>query len=99
MRKMGYGRRLLLVWSAGSVCWIGYWIWHFTSTCSLLRMGGSRAITCRWESAEPGGMAVMARTAPALPVLWDMASRTVGIPACVLLVGLAVHWAIERFAR
>jgi hypothetical protein len=62
-------------------------------------MSGGRAITCRWETAEPGGISVATRTAPALTVLWDMAARTIGIPACAIVAVLAVYWAIERFRR
>jgi hypothetical protein len=60
-------------------------------------MSGGHAISCRWETAEADGVAVATRTAPALTVLWDMAARTFGVPACVIVVALAVYWVIERF--
>lgn len=87
---------LIRVWLAGSVCWIAYWIWHYTTTCNLIAMRDGKAITCRWDSTEAGGMTVVSRTAPALTVLWDMAARTIGIPACVFVVGVAVLWVIEK---
>jgi len=87
------------VWIAGSVCWIAFWIWHYTTTCTVVSMSGGRAITCRWETADSGGMAVATRTAPALPVLWDMAVRTIGIPACAIGAGIAVCWVVERLRR
>jgi hypothetical protein len=94
---VNYRRSLLRVWIAGSVCWIAYWIWHYTTTCNLVGMSGGHAISCRWETAEAGGMAVATRTAPALPVLQDMIAKTFGIPACAIVVGLAVYWMMERF--
>ena len=94
---MNHRRSLLRVWIAGSVCWIAFWIWHYTTTCNLVRMSGGHAISCRWETSEAGGMAVATRTAPALPVLWDMIARTFGIPAGVIVAGLAIFWVIERF--
>jgi hypothetical protein len=94
---VNYRRTLLWVWIVGSACWIAWWIWHYTTTCSLDRMSAGRAITCHWESAEPSGVAVVGRTAPALTVLWDMAAMTIGVPACVIIAGLALYWLIERF--
>jgi hypothetical protein len=94
---MNYRRSLLRVWVAGSLCWIGYWIWHYTSTCSLVTMGGRHAITCRWETAEASGMAVATQTAPALPVLQNMIAMTLGVPGCTIVAGLVFYWVIERF--
>jgi hypothetical protein len=90
-------RALLSVGIAGSACWIAWWTWHYATACNLVTMGGGKAIACRWETADAGGMAVATRTAPALTVLWDMAGRTIGIPACVIVAGVAVWWAVERF--
>ena len=94
---MNYRRSLLRVGIGGTLCWIAFWIWHYATTCSLVGMSGGHAISCRWETAEPGGMAVATRTAPALGVLWDMAARTIGIPGCVAVAGLAVYWVMQRF--
>lgn len=96
---MNNRRTLLRVWIVGSACWVAWWVWHYATTCSLIGMAGRRAIACRWETATAGGTSVVSRTAPALPVLWDMAARTIGVPACVIVVGLAVWWVIERFGR
>jgi hypothetical protein len=96
---MNYRRSLLRVWIAGSACWIAYWIWHYATTCRLVTMSGGHAISCRWETTEAGGVAVASRTGPALAVLWDMLARVFGIPACAVVAGLAVYWAIERFRR
>jgi hypothetical protein len=90
-------RGLIGVALVGTVCWIAYWVWHYTTTCNLIPMGGNKAITCRWDSTEAGGMTVVSRTAPALTVLWDMAARTIGIPACVIVVGIAAWWVIGKF--
>ena len=94
---MGRRKGLLRLGVVATACWIAFWTWHYATTCSLVRMGGGRAITCRWETAEPGGIAVATRTAPALSVLWDMAARTIGIPACAIVAALAVYWVVERF--
>ena len=93
---MTYRRILLTVAVVGSACWIAWWIWHYATTCSLVAMDRGKAITCHWESVEPGGTAVVSRTAPALPVLWDMAAHTIGIPGCVIIAGAALCWAIDR---
>lgn len=93
---MNRRRSLFRVWIAGSLCWIGYWIWHYASTCHLVTMSGGHAVACQWESAEPGGMAVATRTAPALPVLQSMIATTFGIPLCAIVAGIAVYWVIER---
>jgi hypothetical protein len=97
--EVSHRRTWLWLAIAGSACWIAGWVWHYATTCAFIGMGGSRAITCRWESATPGGMTVVSKTAPALSVLWDMAARTIGIPACVIVVGLAVWLVIEQFRR
>jgi hypothetical protein len=81
------------------VAWIAGWAWHYATTCSLIGMSGHRAITCRWETTGAGGVSVVSRTAPALPVLWDMVARTIGVPAGVIIVGLAVYWVIESLRR
>jgi hypothetical protein len=94
---MSYRRRLIIAAIAGSACWIGYWVWYYSSTCSLITMSGGRAITCRWESAEPGGTTLVSQTAPALPVFWTMVSKTVGVPALVVVAGAVVLVLIERF--
>ena len=92
---MSQGRRLLLAWIAASLCWIGYWCWHDASTCSLHRMSGGHAITCRWTSLEAGATVVMSRTSPALPELWHMFAQAIVLPLGVLLVGVVAGWAID----
>ena len=94
---VNYRRSLLRVWIAGSACWVAYWIWHYTTTCSFVTLSGAHAIFCHWETAVAGGVSVTTRTAPALAVLWEMTVRTFGIPACVIVAGLAVYWVIDRF--
>lgn len=96
---MNYRRIWLTVSITGSVCWIAWWVWHYATTCSLMRMSGGHAITCRWQVMDAGGLAVATRTAPALSVMQDMAVRTLGIPACVIIAGIAAYWLIERFRR
>jgi hypothetical protein len=92
-------RPLIRLGIVGTACWVAFWVWHYATTCSLVSMAGGRAITCRWETAEAGGVAVATRTAPALTVLWDMAARTIGIPGCIIVAALAVYWVTERFRR
>ena len=89
-------RKLLWIGIVCGACWIAWWTWHYATTCSLIGMSGSRAITCRWESTTAGGMTVVSQTAPALRVLWDMAARAIGIPACVFVAGAAACWVVER---
>ena len=96
---MSYRRNLLRVANVGSACWVAWWVWHYATTCSLIGMSGSKAITCRWETAAANGVTVVSRTAPALPVLWDMAVRTIGVPACVIVAATAVWWVIQRLNR
>lgn len=96
---MNYRRSLLWLWIVGSAGWIAWWIWHYTTTCNLGRIGDGRAITCRWSTLEAGGISVATRTAPALTVLSDMAARTIGIPAYALIAGVALCWAIGRVRR
>ena len=99
VRHVTYRRILLTVAITGSACWIGWFVWHYATTCTLMRMGGSHAITCRWETVDASGPAVASRTAPAMMVLWDMAARTFGIPAGAIIAGFAAYWLIERLRR
>jgi UDP-N-acetylmuramyl pentapeptide phosphotransferase/UDP-N-acetylglucosamine-1-phosphate transferase len=94
---MSYHHALFVAWVAGSICWVGYWIWHYTTTCSLIKMSNGRAITCRWETAETGGTAVVSQTAPAFSVLRDMAAHAIGVPLCLLVGAIAVSWVLDRF--
>ncbi len=92
---MNHRRSLFRIAAIATVCWVAWWVWHYTTTCSLVRMSSGHAISCRWETSEAGGVAVASRTAPALSVLWDMAARTIGIPALVVVALLAVYWLRE----
>ena len=94
---MNYRSALLKLWIVASIGWIGWWTWHYTTSCDLIKMAAGHAITCRWEAAEPGGLAVVSQTEPALTVVWNMAARTIGIPAIVILVAIVVFLAFDRF--
>jgi hypothetical protein len=98
MHDVTWRRTLLRVGLLGSACWIAWWVWHYATTCDLVGMHGARAIACRWESTTADGAAVMTRTAPALSVLGEMAVRTIGVPALVIVAAVVACWVIERFS-
>jgi hypothetical protein len=95
MLRMNSGRRLWAIWIAGSLCWVGYWIWHDIATCRLLRLHGFWAVACRSEVTQPGGTVIMERTAPALPVLWHMLAQAVVLPLGLLVAGVVIRWALD----
>jgi len=79
---------LFRAWIALSVLWAVYRIWRTPLSCPLATLG--------WlpTGDEYCGLG---RLANPIPFYWAVAVQSVGLPALVLLCGIAVHWIFRGF--
>ena len=84
MSMLGVRRGLLRLWMVGSAIWIAYWSWYFYWQCDW-----GQVFTC---VAPPS-------LYPAYFTILGVLQRLLAAPFLVLVVGLALDWAVRGFQK
>ncbi|MPY75994.1 MAG: hypothetical protein GEU87_17255 [Alphaproteobacteria bacterium] len=95
---MSWRLGLLRLWIATSLCWVGFWSWHYRiNACGPLQVSNDQGGTLEnlgWHCDVPTtGVAV------ALIPIAQVIFVTLGVPALLLIAGIIIQWVSQGFRR
>jgi hypothetical protein len=94
---MNWRRGLLRLWIAASLCWVGFWSWHYRiHTCEPLLLVDQQGATenSGWHCYG----AQIGSAVPLVPII-EVIFVTLGVPALTLISGIAIQWVSQGFRR